>query len=70
MALARAQSYRKIRDEQDPVLARKSFSLVGEVRCAQQRHVQGCGIKAVKEGFSECVEEAVREGFLEEAALN
>lgn len=70
VSLVRARCYRKSRDEQDPVLARKSFNLVDEVRCTQQLHVQGCSIKASKEGYSECVEEAVREGFLGEAALN
>lgn len=70
VALVKAQCYRKIRDEQDPVLARKSFNLVDEVRCTQQLHVQGYRKKASNEGCSECVEEAVREGFLEEAALN
>lgn len=71
VALARTQCYRKIRDELDPVVpARKGFNLLDEVRCTQQLHEQGCRIKAFKEGCSECAEQTVREGFLEEAALN
>lgn len=38
--------------------------------CAQQLHVQGCRRKAFRGDCSECAEETVREGFLEEAALN
>lgn len=70
VAFARAQCYRKNRYELDTVPARKSFTLVDKVRCSQQLHVQGCRIKAFREGRSECADEAIREGFLEEAALN
>lgn len=70
VALGRAQCYRKIRDKLDPVPARKSFNLVDAVRCTQQLHVQGCRIKAFRKGCNEWAEEAVWEGFLEEAALN
>lgn len=70
VALGGAQCYRKIRNKLDPVPARKSFSLVDVVRCAQQPHVQGCRINAFREGCNECAEETVWEGFLEDAALN